>query len=307
MSNEPRALIQHSVSDDRRSIAGFQIYGAPNLLSDRAILTPGAPGNQRVGLWSKAVNPYDEWRLVTKFRTSGSERPGGSLTIWYTDRGPTGGSASGTDSIYGSKPWDGLALVIDSHTGRGELRGYLNDGTKDFSAHHNPSSLAFAHCDFDYRNKGTISAITVTQTADALRVELDGNPCFETKRARLPRGYYFGITAATSEQPDSFELFKFALSAPQGAKKNAPPAPPPKIKEQPKTQEQHEPIKGRGVHQDGNLRTPGPGKVPSTEEFREWSDNWRNLQGEEDKDAKSFKSQEEQFADLHNRLQGLVG
>ena len=108
---------KNRVSNDHRTIAGWQIFGNPQLFADRVILTPPVPGNQRVGVWSNAPNPYDEWSTTLEFRSSGSERAGGSLHLWYTLNGAKGGSGLGMDSVYTSKPWDGLALVVDSHSG----------------------------------------------------------------------------------------------------------------------------------------------------------------------------------------------
>lgn len=255
------------------------------------------------------MNPYDQWSVAAKFRTSGGDRPGGSLSIWYTEKGPAGGSGSGMDSIYNSKPWDGLVLVVDSHAGTGTLRGYLNDGTKDYSVHHNPSSLSFAHCDFDYRNKGYLSEIRLTQGGKSLKVELNDQLCFETQKARLPRGYYFGLTAATSEAPDSFELFNFVVSAPKGAKKYDQAPSPPKIIEAPKKPEHaQQPMKGAGAFKEREPKQEkSQGRAPPpANEFQDWAQEYHQESGEADHEAKYYKSQEEQFSDLHDRLQALV-
>ncbi|KAI5814234.1 concanavalin A-like lectin/glucanase domain-containing protein [Pyronema omphalodes] len=306
---------RHPISEDHRTLPGFQIFGSPQLLSDRVILTPPAPGNQRVGLWSNTPNPHDEWHLTSEFRANGGERPGGSLHIWYTSRGGMGGT--GTESIYTAKPFDGLALVIDSHIGHGSVRGYLNDGSKDFSQHHNPASLAFGHCSFDYRNKGSLSKITMMQSANQLRVDVDGQQCFQTSEAKLPRGYFWGITAATTEQPDSFELFNFILSGPASdlnrpkeqvgqQQQQQPPA-----QQNYQTQQQHgqqqEPIKrqmkGTGKHMPADKEFErATGKLPHEEDWEEW----RPEIYEEDHDASYYKDQASQFADLHNRIQGLT-
>lgn len=167
-------------SDDRRTIPGFVVNGGPQILSDRIILTPPAPGGQRAALWSSNTNPYVDWSMKVDFRAAGGERPGGSFYMWYTSQ------PKGTESVYTSKPWDGLALVVDGYGGgAGSIRGYLNDGTTDYSIHHDPASLAFGHCGFNYRNKGSLSTILLTHTnAGGIRVEVDGQPCFSTPKVR---------------------------------------------------------------------------------------------------------------------------
>ncbi|KAH8155279.1 uncharacterized protein LAJ45_00289 [Morchella importuna] len=90
----------HPFSQDRHTIRGYQIFGDPQILSDRLVLTPPSPGNQRVGLYTQKPNPYKEWSVDIDFRTSGGERPGGSFHFWYT-----------------------AALVVDSYGGSGSVRG----------------------------------------------------------------------------------------------------------------------------------------------------------------------------------------
>lgn len=293
------------MSDDHRTLSGWKIFGHPQLLSDRVILTPGAPGNQRTGLWSAQPNAHDEWLVSTEFRANGGERPGGSLHLWYTARGAAGGSGAGHDSIYTSKPWDGLALVIDSHAGPGgTIRGYLNDGSKDYSQHHDPTSLAFAHCDFDYRNKGALSKISLAQDGHALTVLVNGRQCFRTEAARLPHGYYFGITATTTETPDSFELFNFIVSGPAAdrsrARDDAQHPHQQAVKRKDAVDDKHR--KQQRVDKEAEHYQRPDGKLPHQEDFEEW-----HLEdGEEDHEASYYKTQEDQFKDVHSRLQALV-
>ncbi|KAI5779285.1 concanavalin A-like lectin/glucanase domain-containing protein [Geopyxis carbonaria] len=304
--------LRKPISDDRRTIPGFQTYGSPQFLSDRIILTPPAPGNQRVGVWSKLTLPYDEFSVDTEFRVSGGERAGGSFHIWYTARGGQGGSGTGTDTVYTSKPWDGLALVVDSYEGVGSLRAYLNDGQLDYSHHHKPGALAFAHCDFSYRNWGVQSHVKLTQAAKTLKVEIDGKVCFETDKARVPKGYYLGITAATSDPPDSFELFSLVVDSPQkgNVKRNEAPKQPnqqQQQQQQQKQQQQQQQQQNQQNQQQQNLNNQNekpytPGRAAHEQDF----EKWKTEPGEEDHEADFFKTQEEQFQDVHNRLQGLT-
>lgn len=94
----------------------------------------------------------------------------------------------------------------------GFIRGFLNDGSTDYKSHHNIDSLAFGHCEYAYRNLGRPSRISVQQSNEKFRVEIDGQLCFESPKIRLPTGYNFGITAASAENPDSFEVFKFIVT-----------------------------------------------------------------------------------------------
>ncbi|GAB1210422.1 hypothetical protein APSETT445_009214 [Aspergillus pseudonomiae] len=161
-----------------------------------------------------------EWSAEFQFRASGVERGGGNLQLWYAKDGQ---SKIGTSSIYTVGQWDGFALVVDMHGGRrGSIRGFLNDGTTDYKSHRSVDSLAFGHCDYSYRNLGRASVVRVKHTNANLEVTVDDKLCFATDKVSLPAGNTFGVTAATPENPDSFEVFKFVLQTAQSG--TAPPA-----------------------------------------------------------------------------------
>jgi mannose-binding lectin 1 len=99
----------------------------------------------------------------------------------------------------------------------------------------------------------------------------------------LPDGYHFGITAASAENPDSFEVFKFAVSTtnsntreePRGSGRS-----PPKGQQQQQQQQQQQ-------HQE-----EPPKKMGSSQTLQ-------------DVLASTIKSQDDQFTDLHNRIQDM--
>ena len=90
----------------------------------------------------------------------------------------------------------------------------MNDGTTDYKNHQSVESLAFGRCDYAYRNLGRPSKIQIKHTASGFEVLVDKKTCFRTDKVALPTGNTFGISAASAENPDSFEIFKFALSTP---------------------------------------------------------------------------------------------
>lgn len=133
--------------------------------------------------------------------------------------------------VYGSNDlWDGLGLfLIAEADGSGSLRGHLNDRTTSYtkleSAGANPFSLnrlfaksdadknSFGKCTFAYRNLGTISSLKLSYNPSSLKVTHDGQLCFENQHITLPKGYFFGISAASSELPDSHELFGATITS----------------------------------------------------------------------------------------------
>ncbi|KAL6364892.1 hypothetical protein LRP88_00865 [Fusarium phalaenopsidis] len=203
-----------SPPESRGEIPNFALQGNPQMpevLSNRIILTPLAPGNQRGAVWGQQPLLRNQWIADVDFRANGPDRGRGNLNIWLVRNGP---ASVGSGSIYTVGKFDGLALVIDTHGGAGGMvRGFLNDGTVDFTRQSNVDELSFGHCGYNYRNLGRPSQIKLRQTSTSFRVEVDGNLCFESGSFSIPTGYQFGVTAATPDNPDSFEVFKVVVMA----------------------------------------------------------------------------------------------
>ncbi|KAF3924849.1 hypothetical protein ABW21_db0204412 [Orbilia brochopaga] len=287
---------EHPISPDGSSVPHFDIYGHPEILSDRVILTPPQPGNQRSAIWSQHSNKHEDFEIHIPFRASGPERAGGSLNIWYTYRG---GSQTSTSTIYTAKPFEGLAIVIDSHSGKGTIRGFLNDGTTDYSIHHHPQSLAFGQCDAAYRNLGRPSDLKIVyRNKQGLKVLLDDHLCFETDKVTLPKLYRFGISAASAENPDSFEIFglKTAVEVPHpDADRNRAPH---HIEAEKERERQKTERSGREAleHHANHV----------VDAHNSMAHEFKSQFEYKDEDVKGFKNTEAQFSDLHLRMQALT-
>ncbi|KAL2829166.1 concanavalin A-like lectin/glucanase domain-containing protein [Aspergillus cavernicola] len=212
------------VAPSRDGIPGWDLGGeghSPQILSNKVILTPPYPGNTRGSAWSQTPLSHSEWSAEFQFRATGVERAGGNLQLWYAKDGK---DKVGSASIYTVGQWDGFALVVDTHSGKGgSIRGFLNDGTTDFKSHRSVDSLAFGHCDYSYRNLGRPSVVRIKHTNAILEVTVDDKLCFSTDKITLPAGNTVGVTAATPENPDSFEIFKVVLETATPGIGKAPP------------------------------------------------------------------------------------
>lgn len=260
----------------------------PEILSNKIILTQPSPGNARGAVWGDNPNQYKEWVADVDFRVNGPERGGGNLNIWLARRGV---QEVGTASIYKVGRFEGLALVIDrSGGGAGMVRGFLNDGTTDYNSHHSVDSLAFGHCDYSYRNLGRPSQVKFRQTQNNFRVEIDGNLCFESPNIQIPPGYNFGLSAASAENPDSFEIFKFVVMTEDlNAQHEAPPQ-----------QQQQQNLNSQNQQKDTGS---SPGGYAYEKNMPVGEDSWE--QDIADSNADTISSSKSQFADLHNRLQSV--
>lgn len=274
MSNP--AEIFHSLSppEDRGKIPGFSTSGLktqPQILSNKVILTPVSPGNQRGAIWAEKTLEETEWVADVDLRANGPERGGGNLNVWLTKDGE---NQVGSSSIYTVGKFEGLALVVDAHGGSGGmLRAFLNDGSIDYSTRTSVDELAFGHCLYSYRNLGRPSQVKLRQSRNIFKVEIDGRLCFESDKVSLPSGYKFGVTAATPDNPDSFEVFKLVVMSDKQVGNN-----------NQYQSRQNQPKRNNKVD-------PEP---VDPAEFDE---------GLPDVNADIFQTSREQFQDLHNRLQ----
>ena len=260
------------ISPNGRGLPGWSVLSEnnqPQLLSDRIVLTPPVPAGTRGALWAENAVTTRDWTVDFEFRANGQDQGSGNLQLWLTKEK----KQVETNSIYTVEKFDGLAIVIDQYGGRGgSIRGFLNDGSQNFKSHASVEALAFGHCDYSYRNLGRTSKLRVT-SQNGLTVSIDDRVCFSTSKIDLPPNYFFGVTAATSESPDSFEIYKFIASSSGSDYQSGPPV------------RQQRP--GGSLADKLNILPGSPEALPDT-------------------DADSLKSQNEQFADLHNRLQGLT-
>lgn len=249
---------------------------SPHVLSDRIILTPPLPDHARGALWADHAIKAPEWTAEFEFRASGYDHmtSSGNLQLWYVQDK----SAVDQNSVYTVGKFDGMVIVVDQYGGTGgSVRGFLNDGSQDFGGHTRLGSLAFGHCQYQYRNLGRLSKLRVSN-GDALSVYIDDALCFSTDKIGLPAGYSFGITAATGETPDMFEAFSFRVTDTSSGAAH------------PGGSSQSNTERGEGeYHQEEDSSSlPGaPEVLPS-------------------QDADEIRDSNAQFADLHNRLQALA-
>jgi len=105
------------ISPNLRAVPNWHLLGKPSppqILSNKLILTPPTPGNERGAVWAEKPLLHSNWAVDVDFRASGPERGGGKLQIWYAKNGR---EEVGTSSIYTVGRFDGLALVVDQYAG----------------------------------------------------------------------------------------------------------------------------------------------------------------------------------------------
>ncbi|KAH7356293.1 concanavalin A-like lectin/glucanase domain-containing protein [Pyrenochaeta sp. MPI-SDFR-AT-0127] len=284
------------ISPDLRTIPHFVVQGiddyVPQILSDRVILTPPYPGNKRGSLWAQdPLHHAGDWTAELDFRATGMERGGGNLQIWYVKESQAHETPT---SLYTAPKFDGLVLVVDQYEGHGgSVRGFLNDGTIDIKSHPNPDTLAFGKCDYAYRNRGLLSPIKIHHADGFLEVLVDGESCFKTDKIKLPEGYYFGVSASSAENPDSFEVHKFIVSTTNSNTREEP------NKNRYANADQHQQQQNIAMQKVHEQQT----HQQQQQQYGSSTDQKSIPKMLEDVLAGNIRSQQDQFADLHNRIQ----
>jgi mannose-binding lectin 1 len=96
-------------------------------------------------------------------------------------------------------------------------------------------------------------------------------------QVKLPDGYHFGVSASSAENPDSFEIFKFAVSTTNSNTREEP---------------------------GGNSRFP-PKQQQQQQRYEQPPAKQASSQTIHDVLASTIKSRDDQFEDLHNRIQDM--
>ncbi|EHK97121.1 hypothetical protein M7I_7131 [Glarea lozoyensis 74030] len=100
---------------------------------------------------------------------------------------------------------------------------------------------------------------------------------------KLPLGNFFGLSAASAENPDSFEVFKFVTTTDQHSADSA----------------AQNPIHDTGYAAADSQPRGKPAQQQNSGNIPSYSEG-------DDVPASKFHSSAEQFADLHNRLQSMM-
>ena len=159
------------------------------------------------------------------------------------------------------------------------MRGFVNDGSVDYKTHPAVDSLAFGHCDFSYRNLGRPSTIQIRQDTHYFEVIIDHMQCFFTDKVcsapRNPRVIY-QLKYSQVKLPSDYS---FGISAATA-----------------ETPDSFEAFKFTLTTLPSTPQANQAQQAPTETALPTLADTL----------ASSFRSQDSQFEDLHNRLQVLA-
>ncbi|XP_072937803.1 protein ERGIC-53 [Epargyreus clarus] len=195
----------------------FWEYGGNAIASGESVRLAPSLRSQKGAIWTKQPINFDWWEVDIMFKVTGRGRIGADgLAFWYTtQRGDYNGDVFGS-----SDRWNGLAIIFDSFDNDNKhnnpyIMAVLNDGTRNFDHKSDGSTQLLSGCLRDFRNKPFPTRAKVEYYLNTLTVyfhngltnnEVDYELCFRAENVALPRGGYFGLSAATGGLADDHDV-----------------------------------------------------------------------------------------------------
>ncbi|KAI4467075.1 vesicular mannose-binding lectin [Holotrichia oblita] len=173
-----------------------------------------------VPFWEYGGSKY----ISSTRRVTGRGRVGADgLAFWYTQ---SKGSYDG-DVFGSSDKWVGLGIFFDSFDNDNKhnnpyIMGVLNDGTKVFDHKQDGTTQLLAGCLRDFRNKPFPTRARIEYFNNVLTLlfhngmtnnDKDYEMCFRVENVALPKGGYFGLSAATGGLADDHDVFHFLTTS----------------------------------------------------------------------------------------------
>lgn len=180
--------------------------------------------SKRGGFWSTIPTDYSDWEVTFGMHIHGSSAIGADgLAFWYAKE-PSIGSLFGNDEMF-----TGIGVVVDTYDNENSgIHPYMfainNDGQHgfDFQDHdhlrdHVPAGQDAIYtfgelngCTAKIRNTKSPVHVTVRYLDQKLtvsyKIDSDDQKCLEIPKITLPKGYYFGFTAATGDLADDHDI-----------------------------------------------------------------------------------------------------
>ncbi|CAG9860160.1 unnamed protein product [Phyllotreta striolata] len=202
----------------------FWEYGGNAIASSESVRIAPSLRSQKGAIWTKQPINFDWWEVDISFRISGRGRIGADgLAFWYTkSKGAYNGDVFGS-----SDQWNGLGLFFDSfdndnHHNNPYIMAILNDGTKQFDHQNDGTTQQLAGCLNDFRNKPFPTKARIEYYQNTLTVqfhngmtnnEQDYQMCLRAENVILPKGGYFGVSAATGGLADDHDVIHFLTNS----------------------------------------------------------------------------------------------
>ncbi|XP_053982255.1 protein ERGIC-53 [Hylaeus volcanicus] len=294
----------------------FWEYGGNAIASAENVRVAPSLRSQKGAIWVKQPVLCEWWEVELIFRITGRGRIGADgLAFWYTT---TKGAYNGT--VFGSSDqWNGLGIFFDSFDNDNKhnnpyIMAVLNDGTKSFDHTNDGTTQLSAGCLRDFRNKPFATRAKIEYYQNTLTLlfhngmtnnEQDYEMCFRVENVVLPRGGYFGVSAATGGLADDHDVSHFlthSLYPPGQLRADGQKV---SLEEQQKLSQEYLDYQRKLEQQKEDYRRDHPDEHRQKEEFEEYfeNDNQRELRQIFDGQSQMFDA----LRELHNKLDEILG
>ncbi|KAJ8912854.1 hypothetical protein NQ315_007986 [Exocentrus adspersus] len=212
----------------------FWEYGGNAIASSENVRIAPSLRSQKGAIWTKQPINFGWWEVDIAFRVTGRGRIGADgLAFWYTqNKGAYDGDVFGS-----SDKWNGLGVIFDSFDNDNKhnnpyIMAVINDGTKEFDHQNDGTTQQLAGCLRDFRNKPFPTRAKIEYYQNTLTIlfhngmtnnDNDYEICMHIENVVLPKGGYFGISAATGGLADDHDVIHFltySLHQPGQAEQN---------------------------------------------------------------------------------------
>jgi len=202
------------------SIADKYIRLTPDRQSKRGQLWNREPWNPTGKSAQKNTAPFE---VHTRFEVSGQGTKlfGDGMAIWLTKQ------KGGTGPIFGNPDgFIGLGILFDTYSNLNQghqqyISVILGDGKQAYDHDKDGGDAKLAGCEFNFRPASGHDYVDTRIVYDGfllrMYVAMSDDPweeCFIVRKVKIPKGYYFGITAATGDLADNHDVISFKVIDP---------------------------------------------------------------------------------------------
>ncbi|XP_065166680.1 protein ERGIC-53 [Atheta coriaria] len=290
----------------------FWEYGGNAIASAENVRIAPSLRSQKGAIWTKNPINFDYWDVDLSFRITGRGRIGADgLAFWYTqNKGAYDGNVFGS-----SDRWNGLGIFFDSFDNDNKhnnpyIMAVVNDGTRDFEHQNDGQNQMLAGCLRDFRNKPFPTRARIEYYNNVLTLlfhngmtnnDQDYEMCFRAENVFLPKGGYFGVSAATGGLADDHDVLHILTSSLHSQQQQQQQQP---NEDQAKLRQEYEEYQKKLEQQKADYRKEHPNEVkePEVDDWFE-SDNQRELR-------QIFSGQSQMFdvlRELHKKMDEVVG
>eukprot|EP00037_Helgoeca_nana_P000448 m.21721 g.21721 ORF g.21721 m.21721 type:complete len:335 (+) comp10528_c0_seq1:314-1318(+) len=217
----------HPYSDNGVDVTNWQMFGDTVTTDANVRLTPDRQ-SKKGAIWNS--HPWDPprddkddpgWEVHLEFNVNGQGTTlyGDGFAMWYTNGIQQLGDVFGsTDSFRG------LGVFFDTYSnfkqGHSQYISVMyGDGRTKYDHDHDGGDAKIAGCAVDFRGIN-MEARIVYEKNGILRMytakpDQPWEECFIVRKVHLPKGYHFGLSAATGDLADNHDVLSFKVSDPQ--------------------------------------------------------------------------------------------